>query len=124
PTFDYTISSHGSAFINCLAYYPPTPDYPEGLIFSGGHDAIVEARQPGKLAEDNADAMLLGHSHNVCAIDVCPDGEWVVTGSWDSSARIWRIGKWECEAILEGHNGSVCAVLAYDKNTVITGTAN
>lgn len=121
PTYDYTISSHGSAFINSLAYYPPTADFPEGLIISGGQDTIIEARQPSKPADANADAMLLGHAHNVCAIDVCPEGGWIVSGSWDTSAKLWRIGKWECDATLEGHQGSVWAVLAYDKNTIVTG---
>lgn len=45
----------------------------------------------------------------------------MVSGSWDGSARLWRIGKWECEALLEGHEGSVWSVLAYDSNTIITG---
>jgi phospholipase A-2-activating protein len=121
PTYDYTITSHGSAFINSLAYYPPTPEFPKGLIFSGGQDTIIEAKQPGKVPENNADAMLLGHGHNVCALDVSPEGGWIVSGSWDSSARLWRVGNWETDVIFEGHQGSVWAVLAYDKNTVITG---
>ncbi|KAL1860115.1 WD repeat protein Lub1 [Paecilomyces lecythidis] len=124
PTYDYTISSSGSAFRNSLAYYPPTPEFPEGLIFSGGQDTIIEAKQPGKAVEDNADAMLLGHAHNVCALDVCPNGGWVVSGSWDASARLWRLGNWEAEVVFEGHQGSVWAVLAYDKDTVITGCAD
>ncbi|PGH13528.1 hypothetical protein AJ80_06278 [Polytolypa hystricis UAMH7299] len=124
PTYDYNISSHGSAFINSLAYYPPTADFPEGLIFSGGQDTIIEARQPSKPADGNAEALLLGHGHNVCAIDVCPEGGWVVSGSWDSSAKIWRVGKWECEVTLEGHKGSVWAVLAYDNDTIVTGCAD
>ncbi|KAL4903956.1 hypothetical protein BDW74DRAFT_155725 [Aspergillus multicolor] len=124
PTYDYSIVSHGSAFINALAYYPPTPDFPEGLVFSGGQDMIIEARQPGKTSNDNADAMLLGHAHTVCALDVCPEGGWVISGSWDSTARIWSFGKWESEVVLEDHQGSVWAVLAYDKNTVITGCAD
>ncbi|KAJ6164574.1 hypothetical protein N7470_003246 [Penicillium chermesinum] len=106
PTYDYTITTHGQAFINSLAYLPPTSEYPEGLVFSGGQDTIIEARQPGKVADDNADAMLLGHGHNVCALDVSPDSTWVVSGSWDSTAR------------------SVWAVLAYDKDTIITGSAD
>ncbi|PGH12287.1 hypothetical protein AJ79_04353 [Helicocarpus griseus UAMH5409] len=124
PVYDDTISSHGSAFINSLAYYPPIAEYPEGLIFSGGQDTIIEARQPGKSVDENADAMLLGHSHNVCTIDVCREGQWVVSGSWDSSAKLWRVGKWECEVTFEGHQGSVWAVLAYDKNTIVTGCAD
>ncbi|KAL1974584.1 hypothetical protein VTN31DRAFT_4788 [Thermomyces dupontii] len=124
PTYDYTITSHGSAFVNSVAYYPPTSEYPEGLIFSGGQDSIIEAKQPGKAAGDNADAMLLGHGHNVCSIDVCPDGGWIVSGSWDSTARIWKIGVWETDVILDGHQGSVWAVLAYDRDTVVTGAAD
>lgn len=121
PTYDYTITSHGSAFVNSLTFLPPTSTFPEGLIISGGQDTIIDARQPGKAADDNADAMLLGHAHNVCALDVSPEGQWVVSGSWDGTARLWRIGKWECDVVFEGHQGSAWAVLAYDKDTVITG---
>lgn len=124
PVFDYTILTHGSAFINSIAYYPPTTDYPEGLVLSGGQDMIIEARQPGRPADANAEALLIGHSHNVCSIDVCPEGEWIVSGSWDSSARLWSVGKWECVTVFEGHNGSVWAVLAYDKDTIVTGLLN
>ena len=88
---------------------------------SGGKDTIIEVRQPGKQPEENAEGLLLGHAHNICTLDVSPAGDWIVSGSWDSSARVWRIGKWECEAILEGHGGSVWGVLAYDKDLIITG---
>ena len=90
------------------------------MIF-GGKDTIIEVRQPGKPPEENAEALLLGHSHNVCALDVSPGGEFVISGSWDGSARLWTIGKWECDALLEGHEGSVWTVLAYDRKTIITG---
>ncbi|KAH8701794.1 putative polyubiquitin binding protein [Talaromyces proteolyticus] len=124
PTYDCTIASHGSGFINSLAYYPPTSEYPEGLIFSGSQDTIIDARQPSKASDDNADAMLLGHGHNVCSIDVCSEGEWIVSGSWDATARLWRVGNWATEVVFDGHQGSVWAVLAYDKYTVITGCAD
>ena len=121
PVYDATISSHGTSFINAIAYLRPTSTFPNGLIFSGGKDTIIEARQPGRPPEDNAEALLLGHAHNVCALDVCEEGNYVVSGSWDSTGRVWGIDKWECEAMLEGHEGSVWAVLGYDKKTIITG---
>lgn len=106
-----------------MTYLQPTPDYPEGLIISGGKDTIIEVRQPAKPPEADAEALLLGHSHNVCALGVSHDGDFVVSGSWDGSARVWKVGKWECEALLEGHEGSVWAVLAYDRKTIITGNS-
>ncbi|KAI9862047.1 MAG: hypothetical protein M1824_001792 [Vezdaea acicularis] len=124
PTFDPTISSHSSAFVNALTYLPPTTDYPEGLIISGGKDTIIDVRQPSKSPEDNAEALLLGHSHNICALDVDPSHKYIVSGSWDGSGRVWGIGKWETKAVLEGHEGSVWAVLAWDKDVIITGCAD
>lgn len=121
PKYDCTIVSHGSSFINAITYLPSSKSYPEGLIISGGKDTIIEVRQPGKPPEENAEALLLGHSHNVCTLDASTDGDFVVSGSWDGSARVWTIGKWECEALLEGHGGSVWTVLAYDSKTIITG---
>lgn len=121
PQYDCSISSHGSAFINAVTYRPPSANYPEGLIISGGKDTIIDVRQPGKGPEENAEALLLGHAHNVCALDTSADVDFVVSGSWDGSARVWRIGKWDCEALLEGHEGSVWTVLAYDPNIIITG---
>lgn len=119
--YDCTITSHGSSFINAVTYLPSSENYREGLIISGGKDTIIEVRQPGKPPEENAEALLLGHSHNICALDASTDGEFVVSGSWDGSARVWRTGKWDCEALLEGHEGSVWTVLAYDSKLIITG---
>lgn len=121
PKFDYSITTHGQSFINTVAYLPSSAEFPEGLILSGGQDSIIEARQPSRAGSDNADALLLGHEGNVCSLDVCPEGNWVVSGSWDCSARVWQVGRWERSIELEGHQGSVWAVLAFDKDTVITG---
>jgi phospholipase A-2-activating protein len=105
PLYDATISSHATAFVNSVAYLPPTQQFPEGLIISGGKDTVIEVREPSKKPEDNAEALLLGHSHNVCSLDVDAAGRFIVSGSWDAEARIWPVGKWECETVLRGHEG-------------------
>ncbi|MBE7180041.1 MAG: hypothetical protein INR71_02340, partial [Terriglobus roseus] len=66
-------------------------------------------------------ALLLGHSGNVCALDVSEDGTIIVSGSWDGEARVWAAGKWDTAAVLRGHEGSVWTVLALDNETIVTG---
>lgn len=125
PTYDSTIlKTHGKEFVNSLAIVPPSSAFPEGLIVSGGKDQIIDVRQPGKSIEDNADALLIGHGNNVCALDVSQDGKYIVSGSWDMDARVWEVGKWGESTNLEGHEAAVWAVLAYDSTTVITGCAD
>lgn len=122
PSYDGSLVSHGSAFINAVAYVPPSEAYRHGLVVSGGQEAIIEVKAADKSAEQDADALLLGHSGNVCALTVSDDGRLIVSGSWDGEARVWEVGKWDSSTVLKGHEGSVWAVLVYDADTIITGT--
>ncbi|KAF2464240.1 PFU-domain-containing protein [Lindgomyces ingoldianus] len=124
PRFDSTIVTHGTEFVNAVTFIPPSSKYPEGLIVSGGKDAIIDVRAPSKLPEDNADGLLLGHASNVCALDATADGRLIISGSWDGDARVWEVGKWDAVTVLEGHTASVWAVLALDHRTIITGCAD
>ncbi|KAI9845064.1 MAG: hypothetical protein M1837_005068 [Sclerophora amabilis] len=124
PAFEAQVSSQGSSFVNAVTYLPANSNFPEGLIISGGKDTVIEVRQPGKSPDDDAEALLLGHSNNVCALDVDPSGQFIISGGWDGQARLWRVGKWECETVFEEHQGSVWAVLSYDDNNIITGCAD
>ncbi|KAF1816186.1 putative polyubiquitin binding protein [Eremomyces bilateralis CBS 781.70] len=124
PTYDGTVSSTGTSFVNSVAYAPPSTDFPDGLIVSGGKDTIIDVRSPKKTSHDSADALLLGHSGNVCALDVSDDGKTIVSGAWDAEARVWEVGKWGQSTVLKGHGGSVWAVLMYDRETIITGCAD
>lgn len=67
---------------------------------------------------------MVGHSHQVCSIDVCAPGNYFVTGSWDSTAKVWEIGRWEVAFDLPGHTATVWSVLAYGKDTIVTGCAD
>lgn len=121
PSYDCTIKTHGKEFVNSLAIVPPSATYPEGLIVSGGKDQLIDVRQPSKSLDDNADALLIGHGSNVCALDASADGTLIISGSWDMEARVWPVGKWDSSTVLQGHTASVWAVLAYDNSTIITG---
>ncbi|CAG8955772.1 hypothetical protein HYFRA_00011641 [Hymenoscyphus fraxineus] len=131
PIFEPTISYFGSSYVTCLAFLPPSQQYPEGLIISGGKGQAIDLRQPSKTAEDQAEATLYGHSHQVCALAVDPAGKYIVSGSWDGSARLWPVGKWDSPSIIQqngkaGKNNdvdiSVLAVLCYDSERIITAS--
>ncbi|KAI9672633.1 MAG: hypothetical protein M1831_000068 [Alyxoria varia] len=126
PTYDDSLISHGGAFINSITYLPASSEYPDGLSISGGKEAIIEARQPHLSHDRDPERMLLGHEGNVCALDVCheADDPYIISGSWDQSAKIFSVQKGQELATLEGHQGSVWAVLAYDKDVVLTGESS
>ncbi|KAK4151108.1 PUL domain-containing protein [Chaetomidium leptoderma] len=126
PTFDATITSQGHGYINSLTFLRPSSTWADGLVLSAGQEAIVEAKRPTSTTTDNADRLLVGHGHNVCALDVSPRGAYVVSGGWDGKALVWDTDKWQSSAQLlhQGEVKSVWAVLAYDEHTVITGSAD
>ena len=52
-----------------------------------------------------------GHTSVVSAVAVLPDGR-VVSGSWDTTLRVWDLETGECKE-LTGHTGSVVAVAVF-----------
>lgn len=59
------------------------------------------------------DARLLsGHADVVLCLDKSPDGQWLVSGSKDNTARVWRYraAGWRCVAVAHGHAEAVGAV--------------
>ncbi|KAI0886454.1 PFU-domain-containing protein [Annulohypoxylon maeteangense] len=124
PTFESTVATKGTEFYNSLTYLSPSPDYPDGLVVSAGSDTIIDVRKPTSAPNDNAERLLIGHARNICALAVIPGCHYLVSGSWDKTARIWNLQKWELEAILSGHEEAVWDVLPLDKNTIVTASAD
>jgi len=70
--------------------------------------------------------ILRGHDDGVDAVAISPDNRWVVTGSWDKTARLWELNAKNPAAepvILRGHDGPVDAVaISPDSRWVVTGS--
>ncbi|KAF9093051.1 hypothetical protein BGX29_010129 [Mortierella sp. GBA35] len=55
-------------------------------------------------------AELRGHSNSVTSLAFSPDSQFLVTGSYDKTARIWKIQTGKCGMVFEGHTEAVTAV--------------
>jgi WD40 repeat protein len=69
--------------------------------------------------------VLRGHSGEIYAVAITPDGERIVTGSWDNTARVWNLKTGVCEKVLEGHSDTILAVtITPNGKTIVTGSGD
>ncbi|CAG8491482.1 5716_t:CDS:10, partial [Ambispora leptoticha] len=96
-------------FVTGVAVFPATQKHPKGLIASGSSDKTINIWDP----EHPQDPIysLIGHTDNICALDVSPSG-YLVSGSWDKTVKLWV--NWQVSYTLQGHTAAVWAVLAIE----------
>lgn len=64
-----------------------------------------------------------GHSDEITSLAVSADGKYLVTGSWDKTARLWNIKTGAAIQTFQGHSDIVSSVaITSDNNYVITGS--
>jgi cytochrome c len=73
------------------------------------------------LAAGSAHAQMRGHGGPVRAITISPDGKNAVSGSFDSSAIYWSLGRDVAEQVLRFHESAVNAVAFLPSGRVVTG---
>jgi F-box and WD-40 domain protein CDC4 len=66
---------------------------------------------------------LHGHSATVRALHIFSEGNRLVSGSKDSTLRIWNLESGVCEQVLKGHTGSVWRVDMFD-HYIISGSTD
>ncbi|MCY4139266.1 MAG: WD40 repeat domain-containing protein, partial [Rhodobacteraceae bacterium] len=68
---------------------------------------------------------LFGHTAQITAAEFSPDSRTLMTGSWDSTARLWETATGHELQILEGHAGSVEDVaFGADGQMALTGSSD
>ena len=74
------------------------------------------------LAIGTANAQLRGHGGPVRALAVSPDGKTLISGSFDTSAIRWSLGRNAAEDVLRFHDGAVNAVVLLSDGRAATGS--
>ncbi|KAF9446337.1 phospholipase A-2-activating protein [Macrolepiota fuliginosa MF-IS2] len=115
-----TVFRPGSRYVNSVAYLPPTSDAPKGYVVTGGQETVINVFSLDPPKEEPTFS-LLGHTENVCTLDVTPGGS-IISGSWDRTAKVWI--NFQLAYDLKGHQQSVWAVKVVDEEQFLTGSAD
>ncbi|KCV69551.1 hypothetical protein H696_03972 [Fonticula alba] len=131
-TEDPVILRHHTRFVNAVAVVPPSQQFPEGLLATAGIDNEILVYDVGLLQPGaSGDACsptwrLRGHTSNVCslsaAVSESGDRAWLVSTSWDETARIWDMTTGVSLFVLgEPHTMAVWGALIFpEEDTVVT----
>lgn len=88
-------------------------------VFSPYHDSIltVGGRDARLWNGVTAQQLMAFHPHGVVAsASYSPDGKWLVTGSWDNSAKIWNTQTGQAEMKLEQKHTGYVNTVRYSPN--------
>ena len=98
------------------------------IALSCGSASIdVRAQSVTALSADASPRLLvqLGHARNVLSVAYAQDGQTVLTGGDDQTARLWDIVTAKEIRRFEGHTDSIQSVaISVDRQTVLTGSAD
>lgn len=62
-----------------------------------------------------------GHNGPVSDVAASPDGEFIVSVSWDKTARVWDLASSKCTKTLTGHTSDVFAAAVTNEKNIVTG---
>lgn len=79
----------------------------------------------GRLEFDTLLATLVGHTQHVRSVCVSPDGSRIISGSLDSTVRVWDAVSGACVSTLEGRTSSVSSLcVSPDGSRIISGSGD
>ncbi len=68
---------------------------------------------------------LTGHSEGITSIVISPDGQTLVSGSWDNNIKIWNLKNGNLIRTLSGHSNVIDSiVISPDGQTLVSGSAD
>ncbi|GCE99408.1 hypothetical protein ZYGM_001222 [Zygosaccharomyces mellis] len=93
-----TVVQKRDLFVNSCCYRAQ-----DAIVFYGSKDGLINGVPVYGTLGDDPVYTLIGHESNVCCLST--DGDNVLSGSWDKTAKVWENGvvKWN----LQGHSASV-----------------
>lgn len=84
---------------------------------------LSDSPNPVQNLPENNELMLEGHTGSVYCIAITSDSQYIVSGSSDSTIRIWDLESKTEQGCLEGHTGSIRSILiTADNKYIVSGS--
>lgn len=116
-----TLVGHGG-WITSIATTAEDPN----MILSASRDKTILVwnltREEGT-SYGTAKRALKGHNHFVSDVVISSDGQFALSGSWDSTLRLWEIASGRCTRRFVGHTKDVLSVaFSGDNRQIVSGS--
>lgn len=120
--------SPDGSFVNSVSYVNRGS---EALVASGGKDCIIYLSDPEPVEgmvqsapEEYVKYQLVGHESNVCSLH--HQGQYLISGSWDATSKVWDLDSMSVKYDLHGHESSVwdAKIVDASKDTFLTCSAD
>jgi guanine nucleotide-binding protein subunit beta-2-like 1 protein len=110
-----------SGWVTCIATFPDNPE----LLLTGSRDKSLMIWNLGK--EENSYGTprkrLTGHNHFVQDLVISSDGQFALSGSWDSTLRLWDLNYGTTTRRFIGHSKDVLSVaFSSDNRQIVSGS--
>jgi guanine nucleotide-binding protein subunit beta-2-like 1 protein len=111
-----------NGWVTCIATSAENPD----MILSGSRDKTIMIWNITKESESNYGVprrSLTGHGHFVQDIVISSDGQFALSGSWDSTLRLWDLNSGTTTRRFVGHTKDVLSVaFSADNRQIVSGS--
>jgi guanine nucleotide-binding protein subunit beta-2-like 1 protein len=120
-TLKGTLKAHGG-WVTAIA---TTIEQPDMIISASRDKSLIVWKLNKEPAGEDKDAYgkpskrLTGHSHFVQDVAISADGTHALSGSWDSTLRLWDLNTGACTTRFIGHTKDVLSVAVSADNTKI-----
>jgi len=116
-----TLKGHGDQ----VTQIATTPQFND-IILSSSRDKSLIVWELSKDSDTNygiPKKRLLGHSHFVSDVVISSDGQFALSGSWDSTLRLWDLFRGETTRRFNGHTKDVLSVaFSADNRQIVSGS--
>uniref|UniRef100_A0A8D9BFC4 Phospholipase A-2-activating protein n=2 Tax=Cacopsylla melanoneura TaxID=428564 RepID=A0A8D9BFC4_9HEMI len=122
PNFTESITYKGHTnFVSCVTFIKPSSKYPTGLVVTGSNDkkiCVFDPQVPEPLFN------LTEHTNTVCCVSPGAKENSLLSGSWDTTAKVWCLETQQCLITIRSHEMAVWGVIQLTNGIIVTGCAD